>query len=116
MQIKRGIRTLNPSNKYEDVLDQELRTYLYDLATMLNGALKFSDNMNCQVVTVSDTGAANTEFTVTHTLKTVPIGFIVINNNKAGIVYDSGTAWTTAAVYLKCNTANCTVKLILLAG
>lgn len=62
-------------------------------------------------VEVSDTGNADTEFTVTHHLGRTPTGFIVTNTDKAAQVYDSGTAWTSTSVYLKSATANCAVTV-----
>lgn len=64
-----------------------------------------------QTRSVSDTGTADTEFSVSHNLGRVPSGFVVTKTNKAGIVYDSGTAWTATAIYLKCSAANTAVTL-----
>lgn len=64
-----------------------------------------------QVVTSS---TANTEFAVAHGLGAVPIGYIVIKQNVAGSVYDSGTTWTDENIYLKCSGASCTMTLFLL--
>lgn len=88
----------------------------------LNGRVRFGtatdgyrgENIAGEFQVVADTGAANTEFTVAHTIGAVPIGFLVLNNNKAGVVYDSGSAWTASNVYLKCSVANCAVTLFLL--
>ena len=57
-------------------------------------------------LTVADSGNADTEFSVTHYLGRVPSGFIVTKSDKACSVYDSGTAWTTSTIYLKCDAAN----------
>lgn len=64
-----------------------------------------------QVVTSS---TADTQFTVSHGLGAVPIGFIVTKINKGGVVYDSGTTWTDTAIYLKCSAATATMTLFLL--
>lgn len=60
---------------------------------------------------VADTGTANTEFSVTHHLIRVPEGFIITNTDKAGIVFDSGTAWTKTTIHLKCSVASASIKL-----
>jgi hypothetical protein len=65
-------------------------------------------------VTVGDTGAADTEFAVDHPLGRVPAGFLVANIDAAGVVYDSGTAWTATVIYLKCSAANAGVTLWVL--
>lgn len=115
MQIRK-IKTVTPENDFEKALEEELLSFSSLLQSMLNKGLKVADNLYAQIATVSNTGNADTEFTASHDLKGVPIGFIVINIDKAGVVYDSGTDWTSTAIYLKCNVANCNVKLIILGG
>lgn len=118
MQIPKRIKISEhgkPESEYDRNLEAELLSYTLKLSEILNGGLKFSDNMYAEISTTSDTGNANTEFAVAHTMKTTPTGFIVINIDKAGIVYDSGTAWTATNIYLKCSAANAEVKIILLA-
>lgn len=69
--------------------------------------------LNIEVVTIADTGAVNTEFTVTHHLGYVPTGYILCKTDKACNIYTGSTAWTAAAQYLKCDVANCAVKIIV---
>ena len=114
MQIKSKIETDKPENKFEEALERALRDYTFSLSELLNGGLKFADNFDCDIITVADSGNADTEFTEAHTLKRVPTGFIIININKGGVVYDSGTSWTTTNIYLKCTQANCEIKLIII--
>lgn len=114
MQIRKRIKTSVPESEFDKSLEQELLSYSLELSELLNKGIRIADNFDADVATVSDTGNADTEFAVAHTLKRVPIGFIVINNDKAGVIYDSGTTWTTTNIYLKCNVANCAVKLIVL--
>lgn len=67
------------------------------------------------VIDVSSNVGANTEFEIPHDL-----GYLATNVEV--LVYDgqtdayisvkpSGTAWTRNSVFLKCNTANCTMRL-----
>jgi len=114
MQIKDRIITDVPESKFDKSLLHSLSRFILDLASVINGGLKIPDNISSDIVAVADTGLANTEFTVTHTLKRVPQGFIIINNDKAGVVYNSTTVWTTTAIYLKCNTANCSISVLLI--
>lgn len=72
------------------------------------------ENMSGEFQVVADTGTANAEFSITHTLGTVPIGYLITKTNKGGVVYDSGTAWTSTTIYLKCSTANTTITVFLL--
>lgn len=62
-------------------------------------------------ITLTSNGTANTEDTVVHDLGRVPRGFLVIKQDKAASVYDSGTAWTQSRIYIKTSVA--TVALTL---
>ena len=113
MQIRRRIKTSIPENGFEKSLEQELLSFTQELAQILNNGLKFEDNFNADIVTIADTGTADSENTVAHDLKRVPIGFVVIKTNKAVSAYDSGTAFTVSNVYVKFATANCAVTLLI---
>lgn len=112
-QIDTRIQTGTPITPYEKDLSVALLTYTLRMAGIINGGINFDDNFNCDIVSVADTGLVDTEFSVAHGLKKVPEGYIVIGRNKAGTVYDSGGTWTTTALLLKCNVANCTLKILI---
>jgi hypothetical protein len=62
--------------------------------------------------TITTPGVANTEFTVTHNLGRVPIGYDIKSIDAAAHVYDSRKAlWTNKVMFLKCDQA--TVHLVL---
>ena len=113
MQIDKKIELTKPESEFDKTAEERLIRYSLQLSSLLNGGLRFSDNFDAQIISITDTGLANTEFSQAHTIKRVPAGFIVLNNNKAGIVYDSGTAWTSTAIYLKCSVASCTIKILV---
>lgn len=102
----------DPENRFEILLVEAFLKYTMKLADAVNGGLKLNENIDCQVKSVT-TAAADTEVSVAHTLKRVPTGFIVINIDKAAIVYDSGSTWTTTNIYIKCNVATVAVKLLI---
>lgn len=84
----------------------------------LSSNLRPGQNIFGQWVTVADTGAANTEFIVPHSLSSetivlIPGNYFVTNINKGGVVYTSGTTWTTSNVYFKCSAANAAVTIFL---
>ena len=97
---------------FEGKLIESLLKYTTKLADAINGGMRLSENISCQVQSVTTAGA-DVEKAVTHTLKRAPTGFIVINLDKAAIVYDSGTTWTATTMYIKSDTATTTVKLLI---
>jgi hypothetical protein len=71
------------------------------------------ENIFGQWVTFT-TSTADTEVTVPHTCGCVPVGYLTTKINKGGVIYDSGTAWTSTNIYIKCSTATTIVTLFLL--
>jgi hypothetical protein len=62
--------------------------------------------------TITTPGAANTQFTVTHNLGRIPVGYDVKSIDAAAHIYDSNKpAWTKTQIFLKCDQA--TVHLVL---
>lgn len=102
-----------PESEYDKRLQEILLPYFQELQDIINGGLRFGVNHNVQIISFTTNGTANTEDTVAHTLKRVPVGFILVNSNKAASLYDSGTAWTATNVYLKCNVASAAVKIMV---
>jgi hypothetical protein len=108
-----------PQNNEDEsiMIDKDLKK-LFSLA---QGRVRFGpgtsgndgENIYGQWVTFT-TSTADTEVTVPHTCGVVPVGYLVTKVNKGGVIYDSGTAWTSTNIYIKCSTANTIVTLFLL--
>jgi hypothetical protein len=106
--------------KKDDV--KEIDKDLITIFNCLQGRVRFGagndgsggENIQGEWQVIADTGAINTEFSVTHGLGSVPVGYLVVKTNKGGVIYDSGTTWTSTTIYLKCSAANATVTLFLL--
>ncbi len=63
--------------------------------------------------TYTTNATPDSEDTVAHGLNRVPVGFIVVNRDKAGIIYDSGGTWTTTNILLKCNVASMAATILV---
>ena len=113
MRLKESISTPPPESPYDGGLDQELRVFIRDLSVIINGGLLYDDNFSIYRGTVADTGTADTEFTITHSLKRTAIAFHAINIDQAGIVYASGSQWTNDKIYLMCNVNNANISVIV---
>ncbi len=79
-------------------------TFLDTSQTASDG--RHSENLDGIFEVISDTGSADVEFSITHGLDRVPVGFIVMKSSKSGGTYDSGTTWTATIIYLKNSSAN----------
>lgn len=95
---------------------------LNNIFLCLQGRVRFGEgisghdgeNIDGEWQVIPDTGNADTQFVVNHDLGSIPIGYLVTTINKGGVVYDSGTPWSSNAIYLKCSAANAKVTLFLL--
>lgn len=98
---------------------------LHTLFLALSGRLRFGDgttatngeNISGQFVDVTTSATPDAENTIAHTVGSVPVGYLVLHQDKAGTLYQgptTGTSWTSTALYLKCNVASVTYKLFLL--
>lgn len=104
-------------NEYIRSLDNDVRR-LYMFA---NARVRFGDGTDGTQENISgifsvftSNAVADTEDTIAHGLGVAPVGFIVVNKNKAGNLYDSGTAWTSTNAYLKSDTASTTYTVFFL--
>ena len=75
------------------------------------GNVSFRENSR---FTTTSHAVADTEFELEHNLGRVPAGFIIIKKDKAGTIYDSGTAWTKNSVFLKCDKSSMTFILVFI--
>ena len=108
----------------KDILNylKTIDTDLSNIFLCLQGRVRFGtgedgangENISGEFQTVADSGTADTEFSVAHTLGAVPIGYIVTKIDAGGVVYDSGTTWTSTTIYLKCSSADTAITLFLL--
>jgi hypothetical protein len=88
-------------------------------ARVINGGISFGagttkDNIDGAWVAVANTGAANTNFTVTHNLGRVPVGYLVMTKDRAVDVYTGTIAATNTQLTLKASVANAVVTLFIL--
>lgn len=77
-------------------------------------------NMQCYKATGTTPVTPNTEFSVKHNLKHVPVGFLIASTTPAGHIYKSTTAWTAATnialgtIFLKSDVASVAFTIIII--
>jgi hypothetical protein len=82
-----------------------------------DGNVGETENISGQFVDLTSHASANTEFAVAHTLGSIPVGFIVLYQDKAGSLYQApttGTSWTSTNIYLKSDVSSLSAKIFLL--
>lgn len=58
-------------------------------------------------------GGADDEFSIEHGLGTIPIGYLVISQDRAASIYASTTPWDTEQIYLKSTAAGAVLKVLI---
>jgi hypothetical protein len=97
-------------------------TDLINIFTAFKGRIRFGDatdgyrgeNMSGEFRTFTSSATANASTTLTHTLESVPVGRIIINQDKAGSLYAGTGTSTTTTIPFKCDVASVTFTMFLL--
>jgi hypothetical protein len=92
------------------------------LALVLNGNVNFGStmsnsdsdtNMQCWKATGTTPGAANTDFTINHSLGRIPLTIVGQDTNNGGLLYRGSVAWTKSTITLRCTTATAAYNVIV---
>lgn len=105
-------QALNTLRQFDRDLITELERGMDSIAAILDRGIDFADNVDCRIVSYTSNAVANTQDTLAHTLGKVPTGFIVVDIDKAGIVYRSATADSTN-LYLKCSATSASITVLV---
>ena len=101
---------------------------VYNLSKMVSGGLDFgastqvntgagsfyTGNMNGQWANVTSPGA-NVEFAIPHNLNRIPSFYFYITDKSANVYQlpNTGTAWTTTNIYVKCDQATVAIRIFI---
>jgi hypothetical protein len=89
------------------------------ISTVINGHLGFGDgtlrdNIDGTWASVTAPVAPNTDFTITHNLGRVPVGYWVMQKDRACDVYTGGVAATKTQITLRATVASAVLKLFII--
>jgi len=106
------------------------KSRIFRLSQAINGGIDFgastqtnqdpgtaySGNMNGQWKNVTAPVSPNTEFAIPHNLNRIPSHYFVIADRAAHVYQfaNTGTAWTTNNIYVKCDTASANLRLFIM--
>lgn len=119
-----GLDDRNKSFKKEHLndfvfdVDKDLRNFFL----LAQGRVRFGngvdgergENVSGEFQTIITSGTPDAENTLAHGLGAVPVGYIVLNQDKAASLYSGASAWTASNIYLKSNVATVTFTIFLL--
>jgi hypothetical protein len=112
------LRIFNLFTEFNKGIDMGVSTQINSNA----GANMYTGNVNGAWVNVTAPGAPNTQFAVNHSLvdaqgnPKIPSFFFFISDKSCNLYQlpNTGTAWTTTQVFLKCDVASAVLRIFLL--
>jgi hypothetical protein len=60
-----------------------------------------------------NTGVANSELAIAHTLKRIPIGYLPVSYSQACVIYTGAGTWTTSTIFVRGNVASTNVRMLV---
>lgn len=108
--------SLTTSSDFGNLKDWEdlkrwITVWARDVESQINGNLDFTANIRCKLIDYTFL-LANTEYGISHSLRKIPTGYILVNTNVATVLYNGGSTNTDSVIYLKVNTA-ATCKILV---
>lgn len=74
-------------------------------------------NISGEFKQFTSSATPNSENTISHTIGSIPIGYIIMWQDKSGNLYQgptTGTNWTSSNIYLKCDIASVTFNIFII--
>lgn len=123
------MKIINPLklNGTSDIQSQipVLQNVIDNIIRCLNGRVRFGrgtdgdrgENIAGEFQQFTTSATPDAENTIAHTLGAIPVGVIILWQDKAGSLYQgptTGTSWTSTNIYLKCTVASVAFKVFLI--
>lgn len=111
--------SLQPVETKEIHLFQMLQKLWQLMTSVLNGQVSFGngtnpDNIAGVWISVTSPVVANTDFTVTHNLNRIPVGYLTMEVDRVNVVYTGSVAATKTQITLRASVASAVLKLFIL--
>ena len=79
-----------------------------------DGTDGYSENIDGEFQVITTNATPDTEDAIAHTLGSVPVGYLIVKQDKAGSIYTGTTSWTSTNIYLRSDVASVTATIFLL--
>jgi hypothetical protein len=103
---------------YQKFEPYEWNNELYQIKQVVNGRIAFGKldgkfrNMDGELKLV-EFPLANTDVTLTHDLKEIPVGYLTLTNSNGGVIFDGTVAPTKTTITLRSTTAGNTATIFI---
>lgn len=104
---------------YQEIKPYEFNNELRLIKNVVNGKIQLGDlegnNKNLFGTMIQITFVvANTDVEINHELGVVPVGYLVIQNENGGVIYNGLSTWNKENIYLRSTTPNNNVSVFIL--
>lgn len=99
------------SNIKDEDITRFVSQFTSQTADIINGNISFADNFKAQTLSVTFS-SANTDVQVSHGLKKVPTGYIIVGASSAMSVYDGSSSNTADLFYVR-SSATGTARILI---
>src|SRR6266481_1003199 len=111
---------IKPEQKSLSDFVQMLKTVYQNFIQVLNGNIGFGDgtipdNISGSWINVVAPVAPNTDFTVNHNLQRLPVGYWIMQKDRACDIYTGSVAATTTQLTLRATAASAVLRLFIIA-
>lgn len=103
----------NKLRQFDKDLIAALNANSLNMKGILDAGISIKDNMDMVTATVLSDATPGVEFSLSHKLGKVPIGYIVVGQDGAGSIFDGTTTNTKTDVYFKSDAVSITFRLLL---
>lgn len=106
MKLSRYLPSANPpQTPFEKDVDRSLDKQFTETAEILNNGIRFLDNFDGFIVTLTTDATPGVETAIAHGLKRVPTGCLVLEKNKAAHIFSGPTAKDSTTYYIQSDVA-----------
>lgn len=102
-----------PKDEHVKTLEISLDKIFTVIRQILNNGLRFSENFDSAITTLTTSATPGTETAIAHGLKRIPTGCIVLEQTKAGHLYRGASGKDATNYYVASDVASLTVRVII---
>lgn len=102
-----------PEDDFSKDLEKNLDSFLTLVRTILNGGLRFADNFDCHIETITTSATPGVETAITHGLKRTPTGCFALEKDKAAHIYKGASGKSETTYNVASDVASVTATLII---
>lgn len=102
-----------PENDFEKNLEKSYLRLLQRLTEILNKGLNFSDNFAAYTTTITTSATPGIETAISHGLKSIPTGCLVLERDRAAHIYLGASGKSTTVYNVASDIASVTATLMI---